>query len=39
MTRDIILDTTVKFIRASETNLQLAFHVEKALPEVRIGID
>ena len=35
MTRDIILDTTVKFIRASETNLQLAFHVEKALPEVR----
>ena len=35
MTQDIILDTTVEFIRANETNLQLAFQVEKALPEVR----
>ena len=35
MTQDIILDTTVRFIRASERNLQLAFHVEEALPEVR----
>ena len=35
MTQDIILDTTVRFIRASERNLQLAFHVEKALPVVR----
>ena len=35
MTRDIILDETVKIIRADERNLQLAFHVEKALPEVR----
>ena len=35
MTQDIILDTTVSFIRDNEKNLQLAFHVEKALPEVR----
>ena len=35
MTRDIILKTTVEIIRANETNLQLAFQVEKALPEVR----
>ena len=35
MTQDIILDTTVRFIRASERNLQLAFHVVEALPEVR----
>ena len=35
MTRDIILNTTVEIIRASERNLQLAFQVEKALPEVR----
>ena len=35
MTQDIIHDTTVRFIRASERNLQLAFLVEEALPEVR----
>lgn len=35
MTQDIILETTVSFIRANERNLQLAFQVEKALPEVR----
>lgn len=35
MTRDKILNTTVEFIRASERRLELAFHVEKALPEVR----
>ncbi len=35
MTQDIILDTTVRYIRASERNLQLAFHVEEALPTVR----
>ena len=35
MTPDIILDTTVKFIRANERNLQLAFQVEKALLELR----
>ena len=35
MTQDIILDTTVRFIRASERNLQLAFHVVEALPKVR----
>ena len=34
MTQDIILDTTVRFIRASERNLQLAFHVVEALPKV-----
>ena len=35
MTRDIIMDTTVSFIRANERNLELAFEVENALPEVR----
>lgn len=35
MTQDIILDTTVEFIRANETNLQLAFQVEKAVPRIR----
>ena len=35
MTQDIILDTTVRFIRANESNLQLAFRVEEALPKVR----
>lgn len=35
MTRDKILNTTVEFIRASERRLELAFQVEKALPEVR----
>lgn len=35
MTQDIILKTTVEFIRDNERNLQLAFQVEKALPEVR----
>ena len=35
MTQDIILDTTVRFIRANERNLQLAYQVEKALPVVQ----
>ena len=35
MTRDIIMDTTVSFIKANERNLELAFEVEKALPEAR----
>lgn len=35
MKRDIITDTTVNFIRANESNLKLAFQVEKALLVVR----
>ena len=35
MTQDIILDTTVRVIRANERHLQLAFQVEKAMPVVR----
>lgn len=35
MTRDSIMDATVRFIRANERNLQLALRVEEALPEVR----
>ena len=35
MTQNIIVDTTVKFIRADEKYLSLALEVEKALPAVR----
>ena len=35
MTKNIILDTTVKFIRDNEQYLELAFLVEEALPIVR----
>lgn len=35
MSEDVILDVTEEFIRSSETNLNLALQVERAMPYVR----
>ena len=35
MSEDVILDETADFIRSNKTNLELALHVERAMPRVR----
>ena len=35
VSEDVILDETAEFIRSNKTNLELALHVERAMPRVR----